>query len=679
MNFALYSAHAEAVWLVLFDEGAVREIALEERTGPVWHGYVPGLGPGQRYGYRAHGPYAPEDGLRFNRHKVLLDPYAKAIGRPLRWHDSLFGYALGARDADLTFSTQDGAAFAPLGAVIEPGFAWGEDRRPDTPWERTVLYEAHVRGLTMRHPDVDPKLRGTYLGLAAEPVLEHLLSLGVTAVSLLPIQAFVHDRLLVDRGLRNYWGYNPIAYFAPEPTYAAGGAMEAVQEVKAMVRALHAVGLEVILDVVYNHTGEGNQLGPTLSFRGLGNTEYYKRSSEDPRYPLDYTGTGNTLDTANPYVLQLITDSLRYWVEEMHVDGFRFDLATTLARDDDEVDMSSAFFKIIQQDPCLSRVKLIAEPWDLGPGGYRVGAFPWQWSEWNGRYRDVARRYWRGDVGQTGELATRISGSSDIYEPGGRRPSASVNFICAHDGFSLEDLVSYEHKHNEANGEDNRDGHEPNYSSNAGVEGPTDDPEILARRERRKRNLIATLMLSQGVPMILGGDELSRTQHGNNNAYCQDNALSWYDWALDQRKAEFLAFVRRLVRFRREHPSFSRARFPTGASREGDVTEMRWLHPSGRPMKEEDWTADSLAPLGLLLDGRLPDLDRLGRRSRDDTFLVVFHSGPTSAQFALPPPPGEGRWQMAWSTAEGAIQSPCALTVPAESVCVLRALLPCVP
>ncbi len=579
VNFAVYAEHAEAVSLVLFehegDPTPSEEIAFDDSTGPVWHGYVAGVRPGQLYAYRVDGPYAPDEGHRFNRNKVLLDPYAKAIGRPLRWHDSLFGYQLGpGPNADLSFSDEDDAAYAPLGMVIEPGFEWGDERRPAVPWERTIIYETHVRGLTMRHPGVKPELRGTYLGLVAQPVLEHLLSLGVTTVQLMPVQSFVQDRHLVDRGLRNYWGYNPLGYFAPEPSYAAGGPAAAVQELKMMVRALHATGLEVIVDVVYNHTGEGNQLGPTLCYRGLDNLGYYKRSPENLRYPMDYTGTGNTLDPSNPYVLQLITDSLRYWVEEMHVDGFRFDLAAALARELYDVDMLSAFFKVIQQDPVLSRVKLIAEPWDVGPGGYQVGQFPWQWTEWNGRYRDVVRRYWRGDAGQTAELATRVTGSSDLYERSGRRPFASVNFVSAHDGFTLEDLVTYAHKHNEENGEGNRDGHEPSFSSNGGMEGPTRDAAILARRERHKRNLLATLLLSQGVPMLLGGDELSRTQRGNNNAYCQDNAISWYDWTLDERKTRFLRFVRQLVRFRRAHPSFSRRRFLSGALRDGQWRDL---------------------------------------------------------------------------------------------------------
>jgi isoamylase len=673
VNVAVYSEHAEAMWLVLFDApGASHEIELRERTGPVWHGYFPGLRPGQLYAFRAAGPFAPAEGHRFVRHKVLLDPYARAIGRPLEWHDSLFAYRFGGDDADLSMSEEDSARFAPLGMVVERGFEWGDDRRPNVPWERTIIYETHVRGLTKRHPGVRPELRGTYLGAASDPVLEHLVSLGVTTVQLMPLQAFVRDRHLVDRGLTNYWGYNPLAYFAPEPGYAAGGPRAAVAEVKSMVRAFHAAGLEVILDVVYNHTGEGNQLGPTLSYRGIDNRSYYKLSPESARYYMDYTGTGNTLDPSNPYVLQLVMDSLRYWVEEMHFDGFRFDLAAALARELYDVDMLSAFFKVIQQDPVLSRVKLIAEPWDVGPGGYQVGAFPWQWTEWNGRYRDVARSYWRGDRGRTGELATRVTGSSDLYALSGRRPFASINFVCAHDGFTLHDLVSYEHKHNEANHEENRDGHDDNLSSNGGVEGPSDEPNIRAARARRKRNMMATLLLSQGVPMILGGDELSHTQGGNNNAYCQDNETSWYDWELDDDDREFLAFVTKIVRFRRMHPTFTRRRFLSSEERPDGTRDLVWWHASGREMNEGDWGAEEPKPLGIVLDGRLDDVDWRGHRMREATYLVVFHAGGADETFVCPIP-GEGaRWIVEWSTADGASLEDRTLRVPRESVCVLR-------
>ena len=548
VNFALYSDHAEKVELVLFDAPEHTEPAwtgeLTERTGPIWHGYIPGLRPGQLYGYRVHGPFEPEKGHRFNANKVLLDPYAKAIGRPLDWHKSLFGYEVGHADEDLSFSAEDSAAYAPLGAVIEEGFAWGDDRLLNIPWQDTIIYETHVKGISKLHPEVPEPLRGTYLGLCSEPMLDHFRELGVTTIQLLPVHAKVNDWHLVKKGLSQYWGYNTLAYFAPEPSYSSNGSISAVRDFKMMVRSLHAAGFEVIVDVVYNHTGEGNRLGPTLSFRGIDNLSYYKANPDNPRYLMDYTGTGNTLHAGNPHVLQLIMDSLRYWVLEMHVDGFRFDLAAALARDLYEINMLSSFFQVIQQDPVLSQVKLIAEPWDVGPGGYQVGSFPWQWAEWNGRYRDAVRRFWRGDDGMKGEFATRFSGSSDLYELSGRRPFASINFLTAHDGFTIEDLVSYNEKHNAANQEGNRDGSNANYSTNCGVEGPTQDPVILGKREALKRSLITSLLLSQGVPMLLGGDELSRGRRGNNNPYCQDNEINWFNWDLSDRKQAFLEFVR---------------------------------------------------------------------------------------------------------------------------------------
>jgi isoamylase len=654
-NFALYTEHGQAVELCLFDAAddpePARTVELPERTGPVWHGYLPGVGPGQLYGYRVHGPYAPERGHRFNPRKLLLDPYAKTLGRRLRWDDSLFGYRVGDPAEDLSLDERDSAPFAPLGAVVEDAFEWGDDRPPRVPWEETVIYETHVKGISKLHPEVPEALRGTYLGLASEPLVDHLRSLGVTAVQLLPVHAHVDDRRLVDAGLTNYWGYNPLAYFAPEPDYAAGGPLAAVREFKAMVRALHAAELEVIVDVVYNHTGEGNHLGPTLSFRGLDNASYYKLHPDNPRYYMDYTGTGNTLDPGNPYVLQLVMDSLRYWVVEMHVDGFRFDLAAALARELYDVDMLSAFFKVIQQDPVLSRVKLIAEPWDVGPGGYQIGNFPWQWAEWNGRYRDAVRRYWRGDPGTLGEFATRLSGSADLYEHSGRRPFASVNFVTAHDGFTLQDLVSYERKHNEANGEDNRDGTDENYSTNCGVEGPTDDPEVRRRREALKRALVATLLLSQGVPMLLGGDELSRTQRGNNNAYCHDSELSWYHWDLDEDQARFLRFVREVVAFRRAHPNFRRRTFLRGQDA-GRCRDVTWVHPSGREMTAEDWQDPTLQALGMVLCGAaFFERDERGRPVRDDSFLLVFNSG-RGIRFVLPPAPAAWAWELVWSTGD---------------------------
>ncbi len=641
VNFALYSRHAEGIELVLFehpdDPAPSRTIEVTERTGPIWHVYLPGLRPGQLYGYRVYGPYRPEEGHRFNPNKVLLDPYAKAIGRPLRWHDSLFGYKIGDPAGDLSFSEEDSAPYAPLGAVVESCFEWGDDCSPRIPWEDTIIYETHVKGITKLHPEVPEPLRGTYLGLTCEPVLEHLKRLGVTTIQLLPVHAKVHDRHLVERGLRNYWGYNPLCYFAPEPEYATNGPISAVREFKMMVRALHAAGFEVIVDVVYNHTGEGGVLGPTLSFRGIDNRAYYKADPKNPRFLVDYTGTGNTLDVGNPYVIQLIMDSLRYWVTEMHVDGFRFDLAAALARELYDVDMLSTFFQVIQQDPVLSQVKLIAEPWDVGPGGYQVGHFPWQWTEWNGRYRDAVRRFWRGDRGLNGEFATRFAGSSDLYERSGRRPFASINFVTAHDGFTLQDLVSYTKKHNEVNLEGNRDGMDENYSTNCGVEGPTQDPSVLACREALKRSLISTLFLSQGVPMLLGGDELSRTQHGNNNAYCQDNEISWYNWQLDERKQQFLEFVRQVIWFRKQHRSFRRRHFLTGLPNGGQAPDAVWWHPEGRPMQHEDWTNPELTAFGLLLHGdAIQGTDSHGRPFRDDTFLILFNNGKEAFSVVVP-------------------------------------------
>jgi glycogen operon protein len=641
INFALFSAHAEAVELVLFDDpddaAPAATLPLHERTGPVWHGYVPGLRPGQLYGYRVHGPYEPEQGLRFNPNKVLLDPYARAIGRPLRWDDALFGYELGHDDGDLSFSESDSAPYAPLGAVIEDSFEWSGDRPPKVPWEDTIIYETHVKGISMRHPDVPEHLRGTYLGVASDPVVDHLKELGVTTVQLLPVHAKLQDRHLVEKGLANYWGYNTLSFFAAEPEYAASGPVVAARDFKMMVRGLHAAGLEVIVDVVYNHTCEGNELGPTLSWRGIDNLAYYKQNPDDRRYYMDYTGTGNTLDAGTPYVLQMIMDSLRYWVTVMHVDGFRFDLASALARELFDVDMLGSFFQVIQQDPVLSQVKLIAEPWDVGPGGYQVGHFPWQWAEWNGRYRDVVRQYWRGDSGHKGEFATRISGSSDLYERSGRRPFASINFVTAHDGFTTEDLVSYEQKHNEANGEDNRDGHEPNYSTNCGVEGPTDDPDVLACRERLKRSILGTLLLSQGVPMLLGGDEISRTQGGNNNAYAQDNEINYYDWDLDEREQAFLDFVRQAVAFRQAHPLFRRRDFLTGEPDGEGVKDALWWHPEGREMTDDDWNGDPLSLLGLLLRGdRIGEVDARGRARTDDTLFLVFNRGGEPVDLPLP-------------------------------------------
>jgi len=640
VNFALHSAHAEKVELLLFADAEDAEPAvtftLPEQTGPIWHGYVVNLRPGQLYGYRVHGPYDPANGHRFNPNKVLLDPYAKAIGRPLRWDDSLFGYDVHSDERDLSFDSTDSAPYAPLAAVVEETFAWGNDQSPEIPWEDTIIYETHVKGMTEQHPEVPEPLRGTYLGMACEPVIEHLKKLGVTTVQLLPVHAKMHRRQLLEKGLREYWGYNTLAYFAPEPEYSSNGPLSAVRDFKMMVRALHDAGLEVIIDVVYNHTCEGNHMGPTLSWRGIDNRTYYKLNPDDNRYYMDYTGTGNTLDPGDSYVLQMIMDSLRYWVTEMHVDGFRFDLASALARELYDVDMLGSFFKVVQQDPVLSQVKLIAEPWDVGPGGYQVGSFPWQWAEWNGRYRDAIRRFWRGDRGLTGEVATRIAGSSDLYERSGRRPFASINFVTAHDGFTLQDLVSYERKHNEENQEGNRDGHDHNYSTNCGVEGPTDDASVIECRERRKRSLMTTLMLSQGVPMILGGDELSHTRRGNNNPYCQDNEITWYDWDLDEREEKFLEFVQKLTTFRKEHPSFRRRHFLAPADEDNGAGDVLWWHPDGHEMQDSDWHDDDLRGFGYLLRGLDLEPDPKGEPRRDDSFLVLMNQGGEPIPFELP-------------------------------------------
>jgi isoamylase len=654
VNVAVYSEHAERIeWLLFatpFDIEPVRVFELRDRTGPVWHGYVPSVGPGLLYGLRVYGPWAPEDGHRFNPAKVLLDPYARAIGRPLRWDPSLYGFEPGSR-GDLR-DGRDNAAFAPLGAIVDDAFDWQGVLAPSVRWDETVIYETHVRGATMQHPGVPEELRGTYLGLASPSVVDHLLRLGVTTVQLLPVHAIVDDQRLVDQGLVNYWGYNPLNYFAPEPRYATDVG-SALREFKTMVRELHRAGLEVIVDVVYNHTGESDHLGPTLSFRGIDNRSYYKLAPRDRRFYQDYTGTGNTLDPGNPYVLQLITDSLRYWVTEMHVDGFRFDLAAALARELYDVDMLSAFFKVIQQDPILSRTKLIAEPWDVGPGGYQVGNFPWHWTEWNGRYRDTVRSFWRGDHGVAGEFATRIAGSSDLYARSGRRPWASINFLTAHDGFTLHDVVSYERKHNHANLEGNRDGHEPNLSHNWGVEGATDDPVVLERRELRKRSLMATLLLSQGIPMLLGGDELGRTQRGNNNAYCQDNEISWYDWDLEERDEAFLAFTAAVVAFRRAHPVFRRRTFLEGRVGDDGYRDVSWWHREGRLMPAEEWHVESA--LGMLLyGGGLKEPGPTGMPRVDDSFLVVFQPR-SSGGFVLPAAPNAVGWRLCIDSESGLV------------------------
>ena len=656
VNFALYSAHAEKVELCLFDARGEREtdrIVLPEYTDEVWHGYLPDVGPDLLYGYRVYGPYDPARGHRFNHHKLLLDPYARALHGRLVWDDSHHGYQVGHDDADLSFDTRDNAAFMPKSRLFDTAFTWGDDRLPNTPWHATIIYELHVKGFTIRHPDVPAALRGRFAGLGSPAALKYLRELGVTAVELLPVHGFLDERHLVERKLTNYWGYNSIAFFAPEFRYAQS---ESVREFKAMVQRLHGVGIEVILDVVYNHTAEGNHLGPTLSFRGIDNASYYRLVPGDARYYMDFTGCGNAFNLHHPRVLQLVMDSLRYWVEEMHVDGFRFDLATTLARDGEGAfDPHAGFLDVVRQDPVLSRVKLIAEPWDVGEGGYRVGQFPPGWAEWNDRYRDAVRRFWRGDENSVGELASRLSGSSDLFDVQGRRPWASVNFVTAHDGFTLRDLVSYEAKHNAANGDGNRDGSDNNNSWNSGHEGPTDDPAISGVRCRQIRNLMATLLLSQGLSMIVAGDEFGRTQRGNNNAYCQDNELSWLDWeGIDDDGMRLLAFTRRLIKLRGEHVVFHRDRFFHGRVIPGtDVKDIHWLRPDGGEKTEEDWDGTAPQCLSLLLSGEagLYHLTETGDPQPDDTFLAVFNAGAATIEQTIPARPDAARWRLVFDTA----------------------------
>jgi isoamylase len=646
VNFALYSEHAEKVELCLFDDSGKREtfrVPLAEQTDMVWHCYLPEARPGQLYGYRVYGPYAPEQGHRFNHHKLLLDPYGKQIEGQIRWNDSHFGYRVGHKQEDLSFDRRDDAPGMPKNRVADSAFTWGTDTSPRIPWHETLIYELHVKGFTMCHPDVPSQLRGTYAGLATAPVIEYFKRLGITSIELMPVHAFIDDRQLVERGLRNYWGYNSIGFFAPEPRYFA---TNSIREFKTMVKTLHSAGLEVILDVVYNHTAEGNHLGPTLSLKGIDNVSYYRLVPDNPRYYMDYTGTGNTLNMRHPRVLQLIMDSLRYWVLEMHVDGFRFDLAATLARELHEVDRLGAFLDIIHQDPVLSQVKLIAEPWDLGEGGYQVGNFPVGWAEWNDRYRDTLRAYWKGDEGLVGDLAYRITGSSDLYAHSGRRPYASINFVTAHDGFTLQDLVSYNEKHNEANGENNQDGNNNNLSWNCGAEGSTDDPNILALRAKQKRNLLATLLLSQGVPMIYGGDPIAHTQMGNNNAYCQDNPISWLNWNLQPAHRDLLSFVQRMIHLRKRHPVFRRRRFFQGRPIKGaNVKDILWLHPNGNEMSEEEWHAPSVRCLGMYLSGQgLDETDEQGRKVSDQNFLVLFNANHEDVEFSLPAYRPNARW-----------------------------------
>jgi len=666
-NFAIFSEVAERVELCLFgpaDDGDDTEsrIRLTEVDGFVWHGYLPGVEPGQRYGYRVHGPYDPAAGLRCNPNKLLIDPYAKAVDGPVHWDEAVFGYRFADPDGR---NDADSAPFVPKSVVVSPFFDWAADRAPNTPYHESVIYEAHVRGLTIAHPDIPAELRGTYTGLAHPVMIEHFRRLGVTAVELMPVHQFVADHHLQQRGLTNYWGYNTIAFLAPHHGYAAAGTHPGaqVQEFKAMVRTLHEAGIEVILDVVYNHTAEGNERGPTLSLRGIDNPAYYRLVDGDPRYHMDYTGTGNSLNVRNPHTLQLIMDSLRYWVTEMHVDGFRFDLASALAREFYDVDRLSAFFDIVQQDPVISQTKLIAEPWDVGPGGYQVGNFPPLWTEWNGKYRDTVRDFWRGEPGTLGEFASRLTGSSDLYQDDGRRPCASINFVTAHDGFTLADLVSYNDKHNRANGEDNRDGESHNRSWNCGVEGPTDDETVLSLRARQRRNFLATLMVSQGVPMLAHGDELGRTQGGNNNVYCQDNATAWVDWTLAAKHAELAEFTGALAALRAAHPVFRRRRFFAGRPiaarrRSGDaaLADIAWFTPAGVEMTEQDWDSGFGRCVTVFLNGDgLPDVDARGEQVLDDSFLLCFNAHVEDIEVRLPPAEYGTRWVKVVDTATGEV------------------------
>jgi glycogen operon protein len=652
-NFALFSEVADRVELCLFDDdGRESRIDLPEREALVWHGYLPRIVPGQRYGYRVHGPYDPSRGLRCNPNKLLLDPYAKAIEGHNQWNEALFSYRFGSPES---YNDADSAPYAMRSVVINPYFDWSNDTPLRIPFHETVIYEAHVKGMTIRHPSIPEDVRGTYSGIAHPVMIKHFKNLGVTAVELMPVHQFVHDSGLVERGLSNYWGYNTIGFFAPHNDYASfGGRGGQVQEFKSMVKALHAAGIEVILDVVYNHTAEGNHLGPTLSFRGLDNPAYYRLVDADRQYYYDTTGTGNSLNARHHESLRLIMDSLRYWVTDMHVDGFRFDLAAALAREFHEVNRLAAFFDLVNQDPVVSQVKLIAEPWDVGDGGYQVGGFPPLWTEWNGKYRDTVRDFWRGMPASLGEFASRFTGSSDLYEIDGRRPIASINFVTAHDGFTLTDLVSYNDKHNDANGEGNRDGESHNRSWNCGIEGPTDESEVIALRARQKRNFLATLLLSQGVPMISHGDELGRTQHGNNNVYCQDNEISWVDWEEARNHDVLTRFAASLTRLRAEHPIFRRRRFFNGEPVPGSkLTDIAWLRRDGAPMTAEDWTVGTLATMTVFLNGHgIPERDALGDAIVDDSFLVMFNPLGEPVTFTMPDKSYGRVWETVLDTAD---------------------------
>ncbi|MFI8595278.1 glycogen debranching protein GlgX [Microbacterium sp. NPDC078428] len=652
-NFALFSEGAERVELCLFSEdGEETRVEIMEVDAFVWHAYLPQIGPGQRYGYRVHGPHDPANGLRFNPNKLLLDPYAKAVSGEVEWGQPVFGYEFGDPD---TRNDEDSAPHQMMGVVVNPFFDWAGDRQPKTPYASSFIYEGHVKGLTQLHPDIPEEIRGTYSGIGHPAMIDHLQRLGVTAIELMPVHQFVNDSTLQEKGLSNYWGYNTIAFFAPQNTYASTDDLgNQVQEFKAMVKSLHAAGIEVILDVVYNHTAEGNHMGPTLSMRGIDNAAYYRLEDDDKRYYTDYTGTGNSLNVGHPHTLQLIMDSLRYWVLEMHVDGFRFDLAATLAREFYDVDRLATFFELVQQDPVVSQVKLIAEPWDIGPGGYQVGNFPPQWTEWNGKYRDTVRDFWRGEPQALGEFASRLTGSADLYEHSGRRPVASINFVTAHDGFTLRDLVSYNEKHNEANGEDNNDGESHNRSSNFGVEGPTDDPEVLTLRARQQRNFIATLLLSQGVPMLLHGDELGRTQQGNNNGYAQDNELTWMHW--DEADHPLVEFTAAVARLRKEHPTFRRRRFfdgrPVRREKGQGLPDIVWLRPDGTEMQPEDWDSGFGRAVGVFLNGNgIRERDRRGEPIVDKHFVILFNASDETIEFHLPDLDFSPKWDVIIDTA----------------------------
>ncbi|MBL7699385.1 MAG: glycogen debranching protein GlgX [Chitinophagaceae bacterium] len=656
VNFAVFAENADGMDLCLFDslDSKVEDerIPIQEVSHHVWHAYVPGMKPGQLYGYRAHGPFDPLNGLRHNPNKLLIDPYAKAISSPVVWNNALFGYIMGHPDEDLSFSDVDSAPFAPRSVVIDPRFDWKGDKKPKIPYHKTIIYETHIKGFTQTHPDIPEELRGTYAGIAHPVSIQYLKSLGITAVELMPVHHFIVDKILKDKGLDNYWGYNTIGYFAPDIRYSTRGTMGGqVYEFKTMVRELHKANIEVILDVVYNHTAEGNHLGPTLCFRGLDNSSYY-RLTENRRYYMDYTGTGNTLNARMPAVLRLIMDSLRYWILDMHVDGFRFDLAATLARELHEVDRLSAFFDVIHQDPVISQVKLIAEPWDIGEGGYQVGKFPLGWAEWNGKYRDCIRDYWRGADSMLAEFAERFTGSSDLYKADYRRPTASINFVTAHDGFTLHDLVSYNEKHNEANGENNSDGETHNRSWNCGAEGNTDDPEIINLRNKQKRNFLTTLLLSQGVPMLVSGDEIGKTQRGNNNAYCQDNEISWLDWTSADK--DLLAFTQKLIQFRRKHPNFRRRLWFRGMPIKGaGVEDIAWFLPEGLEMSEENWSHDFAKSLAIFLNGEgIRTVGPKGERTVDHSFYLMFNGHYEGLDFKLPSRKYGGRWKKVIDTHE---------------------------